>query len=286
MAVSAKVHRKLEWWLEHYARVGYAAKGVIYGTIGLLALFEAMDFNTGETVGSQGVLRRIAGQPFGRVLLVVLTISIVGYVVWRFIQAVIDPEHNTSFKADGDPDSDWSWSDILRRISYACSGMAYLTVAYSAFETLDLAFEDSGSGRALEDRALMVMQQPLGRVAVGAGGLIVCGIGCYYFYRAIKAEFRKRFKRHQMSDAAKTWASIVGRVGIAARGFVYLVIGGSAIRAAWEFDPSMIRTTEGALSAFENNPTDEWILAILGIGFMAYAVHMGFQARYRSIDPL
>lgn len=285
MAVSRRVHQKIEWWLEHYARVGYAAKGVIYGVVGLLALFEAMDFKTGETVGSDGVLRRIAGQPFGRVLLVVLTVSLIGYVVWRFIQAAIDPEHNNSFK-DGDKDSDWSWSDILRRISYACSGIAYLAVAYSAFETLDLASEDSGSGRALEDRALMIMQQPLGRVAVGIGGLIVCGIGCYYFYRAIKAEFRKRFKRHHMSDAAKIWATIAGRVGIAARGFVYLVIGGSALRAAWEFDPSMIKTTEGALSTFDDNPADEWILAVLGIGFMAYAVHMGFQARYRSIDPL
>ena len=89
-----------------------------------------------------------------------------------------------------------------------------------------------------------------------------------------------------MSGVAKIWATIAGRVGIAARGFVYVMIGIYAARAAWEFDPEMIKTTEDALAIFNGNPTDEWILATLGVGFIAYGVHMFFQARYRSIDPL
>ncbi|MEO0769266.1 MAG: DUF1206 domain-containing protein [Cyanobacteria bacterium J06649_4] len=261
-------------WLELYARAGYGAKGIIYGTVGLLALFQAMDFQIGETVGSEDVLRRVAAQPFGQGLLLLLCISLVGYVVWRFLQAVLDPEHNGC-------DS----KDVVRRISYACSGVAYAGLAFSAIEILSL--DDNGdSGEAAGQLALAVMTKPFGRWIVAAGGLLFVGIGGYYFYRALKAAFRKRFKRHYMSDTEKTWATIVGRVGIAARGVVYAVIGCYGVRAALKFDPEMIKTTEDVFSLFENNATDEWILATLGIGFIAYGLHMGFQCVYRQISPL
>ncbi|MGB3296672.1 MAG: DUF1206 domain-containing protein [Phormidesmis sp.] len=270
----AKAEPTHERWIRYYARFGYAAKGIIYGSSGLLALLEALDFTSGETVGSTGVLRAIASQPFGRILLSVMAFSLMGYVVWRFIQAFLDPEHSSSREL----------SDIARRLSYACSGLVYAGVAYSAVKILT-ASEDGG-GKTAQQWAFEIMQKPLGRWLVGAGGLLFCGIGCYYLYRAIKAEFRKRLKLHQMSDVEKTWATLVGRVGIAARGVVYIVIGFFSGRAAWSFNSDMIKTTEDALAVFNNNPADEWILATLGIGFIAYGVHMGFQARYRSIDPL
>ena len=77
-----------------------------------------------------------------------------------------------------------------------------------------------------------------------------------------------------MSDIAKTWATLAGRVGIAARGCVYAVIGSYAMRAALSFDPSMIKTTEDALAVFDDNPTDEWILATLGIGFISFKLSL------------
>ena len=273
MARSEKHDHPLEKWIAYYARLGYGAKGIIYGSSGALALLEAFDIAEGKTVGSTGALQEIALRPFGKVILLILSISLMGYVVWRIIQAAFDPEHSGK-----------GASDILRRISYACSGAVYAGVAYSSLEILD-AVDDKDS-KTVEEWAFWVMNQPLGRWLVAAGGLMFCAIGCYYFYRAIRAEFRKRFKLHHMSDVAKTWATIAGRVGIAARGVVYLVIGIFAMRAAWEFDPEMIMTTEAALAVFDDNPTDEFILATLGIGFIAYGVHMFFQARYRSIDPM
>lgn len=275
MALSNQTQDNVKRWIEIYARIGYAAKGIIYGTVGLLALMESFDFTSGETVGSEGVLQRVARQPFGRVMLFSLAISLIGYVVWRFVQAALDPEHSNSSDK----------TDLLRRFSYACSGVAYVGVAYSAVEILQVS-ASGGEDKTAQDWALDMMRQPLGRWLVGGVGLVVFGIGCYYFYRAIKAEFRKRLKRHHMSDAAKTWSMVVGRAGIAARGFVYAVIGCYTMRAAWEFDPSMIKTTEDALAVFNDNPTDELILAVLGIGFIAYGIHMGFQAAYRRIEPI
>ncbi len=273
MTKPEKHENPVEQWIAGYARFGYGAKGVIYGGTGILALLEAFDVVDGNAMNSTGVLRAIAVQPLGRILATIIALSLMGYVVWRFIQAFFDPEHSGT-----------GFSDIVRRIGYACSGLVYASIAYSVVDILT-EVPDRGD-RGVEYWAYEIMIRPLGRLVVGAVGLLFFGIGCYYFYRSIKAEFRKRFKRHQMSEAAKTWASIVGRVGIAARGVVYVVIGVYAIGAAWQLKPELIKTTQGALALFDGNPTDEWILAILGIGFIAYAVHMGFQAAYRSIDPI
>ncbi|NJN00045.1 MAG: DUF1206 domain-containing protein [Phormidesmis sp. RL_2_1] len=274
MAILPKTRQHLEQWIEWYARIGYSAKGVIYGTLGLLALAQAMDLRMGKAVGSEGALRAIAAQPWGRGMLMVLTISLGGYITWRLIQAILDPEHKASCQG----------KDILRRFSYACSGIAYAGVAYSAIKIL--TFSATSTGKTPEQWALEIILQPFGRYLLGTIGLSIFGIGCYYFYRAAKADFRKRFNRHAMSSVAKTWATIAGRFGIAARGFVYIVIGSYGVRAAYEFEPEMIKTTEDVLATFDNNPTDEWILAILGVGFIAYGIHMGFQAAYRSIAPL
>ncbi|EDX85776.1 conserved domain protein [Synechococcus sp. PCC 7335] len=261
-------------WISIYARFGYGAKGIIYGGTGLLALSEAFDLTNGGVAGSTGILKAIAIRPLGKLLVVLITFCLMGYVVWRVIQAGWDPEHSGSK----------GFSDIVRRIGYGCSGLVYASIAYSVVEIL--SEQPSEAKRSLEDWAYEIMVRPVGRLLVGAVGLVFFGIGCYYFYRAIKAEFRKRFKRHHMSDTAKTWASIMGRFGIAARGIVYVLIGAYAVGAAWQFEPSLIKTTEEALALFDDNPTDEWILATLGIGFVAYAVHMGFQAVYRSIEPI
>ena len=259
-------------WIAYFARFGYAAKGVLYAGIGLLALLEALNVSAGKTVGSKGVLQTIAGQPYGQVLLAILAVSLLGYVLWRFVQAGLDPEHNSS-----------DVKDIARRVGYAVSGLVYASIAFSAVSIL--MNSSSGGGKSAQEWALTVMQQPFGRWLVGAGGLLFLGLGCYYFYRAIKAKFRKRMNLREMSDTEKTWATIVGRVGLSARGVVYVVIGIFAMRAAWTFDPSEIKTTEGALAMFNDNPTDEIILTILGVGFIAYGIHMGFQAKYRRIKP-
>ena len=272
MAKAERHDHPIEKWIAGYARFGYGAKGIIYGGTGLLALLEAFDLTSGDVTGSTGVLKAIALQPLGRTLVTIIAISLMGYVVWRFIQAVWDPEHSGK-----------EFSDAVRRIGYACSGLVYASIAYSVVEILT---GQSTEGKGAEDWAYEIMVQPMGRGLIGAIGLLFFCIGCYYFYRAIKAEFRKRLKQHQMSDAAKTWASIAGRVGIAARGVVYVLIGIYGVGAAWRFDAEMIKTTEEALALFNNNPTDEWILATLGIGFIAYGIHMGFQAAYRSIDPI
>jgi hypothetical protein len=71
--------------------LGYAAKGVVYGIVGLLAAQAAVSAG-GRTTDTQGALGAIVTQPFGKVLLSLVAIGLMGYVIWRFVQAIKDPE--------------------------------------------------------------------------------------------------------------------------------------------------------------------------------------------------
>jgi len=81
---SAKVTRRLHW----IAHIGYASRGLLFLSIGILALLAAADSHR-QTVGSTGALR-VLGQSFGTPLLAVLLLGLIFFSVWRILQAYLD----------------------------------------------------------------------------------------------------------------------------------------------------------------------------------------------------
>jgi Domain of Unknown Function (DUF1206) len=81
-------------WL---ARSGYAARGVVYLIVGGLAVVAAL--GGGRTTDSKGALRTTLQQPFGEALLALVALGLVGYAIWRLVQATTDPDgHGTDVK--------------------------------------------------------------------------------------------------------------------------------------------------------------------------------------------
>src|SRR5919201_941439 len=82
-------------WFERLARFGYAAKGVVYLVGGALSARAAFGLG-GTTTDSQGVLITILSEPFGKLMLVLIGIGLIGYVLLRLVQAFMDPEQKGS----------------------------------------------------------------------------------------------------------------------------------------------------------------------------------------------
>ena len=72
-------------WL---ARAGFAARGVIYSIVGVLAIKLALG-DGGKTTNQQGALKTIAHQPFGKVMLAAVAVGLGGYALWRLVRAAI-----------------------------------------------------------------------------------------------------------------------------------------------------------------------------------------------------
>ena len=61
---------------EKLARFGYAAKGIVYFIVGLLAAQAAIETG-GRTTDTSGTLQEIVVQPFGKFLLSLVTVGII-----------------------------------------------------------------------------------------------------------------------------------------------------------------------------------------------------------------
>lgn len=256
-------------WVERLARFGYAAKGVVYAIVGVLAVQAALGAG-GRTTDTQGALQTIASQPFGRFLLALVAIGLIGYVLWCFVQAIKDAENKGS-DAKG----------IIQRLGYGITGSIYAGLAISAVGII--LGSRGGSSNSSQTWTARLLSQPFGQWLVGTIGAIIIGLGFYQFYRAYKAKFRQHLNWHEMSDKEQTWAMRLGRVGLTARGIVFIMIGGFLIEAARRFDPQQVRGLDGALQTLQQQSYGPWLLGLVALGLVAYGIYMGVEARYRRV---
>jgi hypothetical protein len=128
------------------------------------------------------------------------------------------------------------------------------------------------------------MGQPFGRWLVIIVGLIVIGTGLYQFYRADSAQFMQVMKTGSMNEVARRWARRLGRAGYAARGVIYVLIGGFLAQAGWNANASEAGGLGQSFAALAGQPYGPWLLGLVAAGLIAYAVFAAALARYRRID--
>lgn len=256
-------------WLEPLGRFGFAAKGAVYVLIGALALRVALGLG-GETTDAQGALRRILTAPFGAFLLVATAVGLLGYALWRFVQAAMDTERKGS-DARG----------LVQRVAYAISGCVHLGLAFWAARLL--ASGGGGGGDVARSWTAQLMSRPAGAWLVGVVGVVVIGVGLYQFYHAFSAKFRDELMLGRMGPAEEEWLTRLGRFGYAARGVVFGLVGLFLLVAAKQAEPGAARGLGGALATLAQQRSGSWLLGVVATGLVAYGALMLAEARYRRM---
>ena len=256
-------------WIEKLAKLGYVTKGAVYTLVGVLAIGVAIGVG-GRTTSPSGVLGTIYREPFGRVLLVLVAIGLIGYAFWRLFQAVADP--------DGEGDGA---KGIGKRIGHGMAALAYAGLAFSAGRMALVS--NSGGGSSEQDWAARLFSEPFGEVLVIVVGAVVVGYGLSQLYQAYNAKFLEYLKLGQMSEKEEAWVTKAGRFGYAARGVVFGLIGVFLIQAAIRFESSQAQGLGGALQKFLQQPYGSWLLAVVALGLIAYGLFMVAIARYRRV---
>jgi len=67
--------------------VGYVAKAIALGAVGVLFVFAALNGNASQANGLDQGLRSLAGLPFGVVILVGVGIGLIAYGLYSFVRA-------------------------------------------------------------------------------------------------------------------------------------------------------------------------------------------------------
>ncbi len=259
-------------WIVLLARLGYAIKGVVYLTIGFLAVQLAVGVG-GKATDQRGAIQTINALPLGKFLLVVVTIGLVGFALWCFIQALFDTE-GKGRKAKG----------IIARIGYAAVGVAYATLAFGTFRVV------MGSGSAgksstttTQDWTATLLKEPLGVALVVLVAIVVLAIACYLYYRAYSADFRSRLNLAQLSAQENKWVIFFGRLGYAALGVVFTIISIFLIVAAFQHNPGEAVGLDGALLKLSHQSFGQLLLGIVALGLIAYGIYSFVEARYRRV---
>jgi hypothetical protein len=73
-------------WIERTARVGLAARGLVYVLIGILA-FQIAFVDRAERADQKGAFQTLAQNGFGKAVLWIVIIGFVGYGVWQATEA-------------------------------------------------------------------------------------------------------------------------------------------------------------------------------------------------------
>jgi len=259
-------------WMSWLARLGYATKGVVYVIIGVLAAQLAIG-QGGRATDQAGALQTISHQPFGKVLLIIVIIGMIGFALWSLIQAVYDTE-GEGHKAKG----------IVARVGYAIVGIAYLILAFGAFGLVTGSSNGPRSSTTTaQDSTALLLKQPFGVVLVVILGLVIIGVALYMFYRAYSANFRRHFNLITVNARMRRWIIDAGRFGYASIGVVFSIIGIFLIVAAIQHNPHQAKGLDSALKTLAHEPLGSVLLAIVALGLIAYGIYSFVEARYRLV---
>ena len=263
---------KTEEWVEKLARFGFAAKGTVYCLIGVLATLTAFGISGGQKAGRTEILKIIYEQPFGRILLVILALGMFSYMIWRFVEAIKNPD-GISNDAKGK----------IKRIGLALGGLLYGAAAVYAIKMV-IDGGGSGGGNGREMLISKALDLPMGQWIVGLVALGVAGKAIFQLYKGFSAKFMNEIESINLGRKERKVYKRAGRLGFVARGIVFLIVGYFLFRAALEYDPNMAKGTGQALSFLQEGSYGPYILGAVAIGLVAYGVFMFVKARYKSFN--
>lgn len=256
-------------WIERFARLGFAAKGVVYLLIGFIAAKAAR--GQGEAGDSSDALKMVLRQPFGKTILFIIAVGLIGYTVWRLIDAWRDASGHGS---DG--------KGMVLRVFTALKGLAYAGLALEAFRLATRS--GSGGGGGTKHWTGRVLDQPFGRTMVVVAGVSLIAYALFQIYSAWRGKLSRGLRLESMRLDVRIAVRRISRAGIAARAIVFIVIGWFLAMAGLHSDSSEAQDLSGALRFLQHEQYGTVILLLMAIGLAAYGLYQLVNARYRTIN--
>jgi hypothetical protein len=256
--------------LEHLARVGLLAYGVVHLLVAWLALQLAWG-GGGESADQSGAMRTLAESPLGKPLLWVIAVGLIALAVWQAAEVL-------RWR------SGWSASGKARTKALRKSGNALVKAAiYITLAVLAIGFA-TGSGRSSsqqqQETTAGVFGLPGGQFLVGAAGLVLIGVGAWHVRKGVTKHFLKQIDTTGCSSSATRLVTRLGQVGFPGKGIALALVGGLLVYAAVTFDPSKARGLDGALKTILELPFGRILLTLVAIGIAAFGAFCFVRARY------
>jgi hypothetical protein len=253
--------------MEALTRLGYGVRGLIYFTMGLLAVQVALG-KGGALASPQAAIAEIGKQPAGMIFLWVVLVGISSYALWGIVRAVFDPLHKGN-----------DTKGLVERFGFLVSAFGYAILILPTYGYIT-GISNSSNGSQTQKFITSIMAMPWGRWAIGLIGLLVLAGGLYQIYLGFKAGFDRQFQTYALSASEIKLVTDIGRFGTAARGVVLALVGFLISLAAYQANPSQPIGMDTALATLLHQPYGIWLLGIIAVGLMAFGFYSMLSAAW------
>jgi len=253
-------------------RVGLATSGVVHLLVALLAVRIAFGRGT-ERADHHGAIEAVAHRPYGKELLVLLTIGLAVLTVWYASKAY-----------RGGRVGDGHSGGPKTRLGLAAMSLFTATLAVLAGKLALSAYgsevEPAAGGGHEREAVDRVLDWPGGKLLVVAAAVGVAYWGVKMLMRAVEHAYREQFRRlprHRLRIIDP-----LGQAGFAAQAVVRWVAAWFLLRAALLHDPNQAVGLDGALREVADETYGQWLLLAVALGMAAFGVFRLLDARWRS----
>ncbi|MEU4603058.1 DUF1206 domain-containing protein [Kribbella sp. NPDC023972] len=227
--------------------VGLIGYGVVHLLIAWLALQLALGKASHEA-SQQGALEELAGKPLGGVLLWAVAIGLFALVIWQALLLFFGRLKPS------------------RMVSAAGRSLVYLGLGVLAIKVAT----GSGGSSTGEQKTISarLMEHGAGRALIVVIGGAIVAIGIYHVYKAITTKFTE-----DLVGGVSDLTILLGRIGYAAKGVAFIVVGALFGWAAIDYDPEKAGGLDAALRTIKDQPFGSVLLTVLAIGIAAFGVY-------------
>jgi hypothetical protein len=254
--------------LEVLTRTGFVGYALFHLAVAWLALQIALGHPAGEGTQS-GAFQTLVGYPFGKALLIVVTVGLAAMALWQLLLAAVGHQ------------AEQGHARTFERLVSAGRVIVYGALAWTAGQIVAGAATSSASQQ--QTATAGILAHPAGRWLVALAGLAVLALGIGMAIYGYKKAFKKRLRISEMSGPTRRTAVRLGQVGYIAKGSAFAIVGVLLAQAALTNDASKSRGLDAALRTLAAQPFGTLLLIVVAVGFVAFGIYCFYQARYRKV---
>lgn len=244
------------------ARLGHAARGLVYLAMGVLAA-RAVIFARTVAAGAREALVALMREPHGLVIVAVIAAGLFADALFRAIEG-FDRRRSLLFRLG-------RWA---RAAGAAVFGITALRVARQ--------IRTPGGGDGMRHAVQWVLRHAWGPRALMLAGAVAGVAASVEMFQGLTGRYREGFRRKSMSRLEKTWAGRVTRVGLVAHGAILAVIAVYLVRAGLETRARDVIDSGTALRRIASLPLGAGLIAGIAVGLVAYGLSQWVLALYRK----
>jgi hypothetical protein len=251
-------------WLDHLARVGVIAYGVMHLVVAFLVLRLAFGDDSGSASGT-GALHQLAQGTAGRVLLLAIAGGFLALSLWQAIEALLGYRQDPA-----------GW----RRANRLLSAAKTVVFGLIGVEAIRVASGSSGGGSSTDGMSARVMSVPGGPLIVGLVGVGVIVVALVLAYYGLSEGFRDTMSNSGATGGTGRSYVLLGTVGYVSKGVAIALVGSLFVYAAATHDPEKSGSLDQALHAVLRRPFGAPALVLVALVLCCFGLFCFALARH------